>query len=116
MASHLSFEGNQAKCYCSIHQGADVARGTLEKVVHPYPQRHAHTWPRGPCHCIWVLYSVFVFVDLPKEPTNVHSFLKKRERGGSRRVFMHAECGVNDGWVCDCHYHGVGTPAPPDSD
>jgi len=116
MASHLKIEGNQAKCYCSIHQGADIAQGTLEKIVHPYPQRHAHTWPRAPCHCIWLLYSVFVFVGVPKEPTNVHSFLKRRERGGPHPVFMHAECNVNDGWVCDCHYHSVGTAVLPDSD
>ena len=37
MASPLKIVGNEAKCYCSVHQGADVARGTLERVVHPYP-------------------------------------------------------------------------------
>ena len=44
MASHLKIKDNEARCYCSVHQGADIARGTLERVVHRYPLRHAHTW------------------------------------------------------------------------
>ena len=56
----------------------DIARGTLEKVVNLHPQRHAHTWPRTPCHCIWVLYSVLVFVGVPLEPTNVHALTLSR--------------------------------------
>ena len=113
--AHLKIEGNQAKCYCSIHQGADIARGTLERIIHPYPVRHYHTWPRAPCHCIWVLTSVFVMVLL--QPTNIHSLLTNRERGGPRPVLLHAECDLNDGCVCDCHYYGVGrTVPPPDSD
>ena len=60
MASHLKIKDNEARWYCSVHQGADIARGTLERVVHPYPLRHAHTWPRAPCHCVWLLCRVFV--------------------------------------------------------
>ena len=41
MASHLKIKDNEAPCYCSVHQGADIARGTLERVVHPYPLRDA---------------------------------------------------------------------------
>ena len=116
MASHLKIKDNEARCYCSVHQGADIARGTLERVVYPYTLRHAHTWPRAPCHCLWLLVSVFVMVGVPLEPINMHSFLKKRERGGPCPVMMHAECYLNEGWVCDCHYYGVGRAAPPDSD
>ena len=116
MASCLKIENNEARCYCSVHQGANIARGTLERVVHPYPSRHAHTWPRAPCHCLWLLVSVFVMVGVPLEPTNVHSFLAKRERGGPRPIMMHAECYQNEGWVCDCHYYGVGRTLTPDSD
>ena len=116
MASHLKIVGNEARCYCSIHQGADVARGTLERVIQLTPERHAHTWPRAPCHCLWLLVSVFVMVGVPLEPTNVHSFLTKRERGGPRPIMMHAECFQNEGWVCDCHYYGVGRTVTPDSD
>ena len=114
MASHLKIVGNEARCYCSVHQGADVARGTLERVVHPYPLRHAHTWPRAPCHCIWLLCRVFVLVQ--SQRTNVHSFLTQRERGGPHPVLDSAECYHHSGWVCDCHYYGVGKSAPPDSD
>ena len=116
MASHLKNEGNQAKCYRSFHQGPDIARGTLEKVIHPHPQRHAHTWLRAPCHSVWVLYSVFVWVGESLEHTNVHQFLKRQERGGPHPVLTHAECYLKEGWVCNCHYWGVGTPVPPDSD
>ena len=73
MASHLKIEGNQGNCYCSVHQGADIARGKLEKVIHPYPRQHAHTWPLAPCHCLWVLYSVFVWVGAPLEPSTFTS-------------------------------------------
>ena len=114
MASCLKIENNEARCYCSVHQGANIARGTLERVVHPYPQRHAHTWPRAPCHCIWLLCRVFMLVQ--SQPTNVHSFLTKRERGGPHPVLDSAECYHHSGWVCDCHYYGVGKSAPPDSD
>ena len=114
MASPLKIVGNEAKCFCSVHQGANVARGTLERVVHPYPLRHAHTWPRAPCHCIWLLCRVFVLVQ--SQPTNVHSFLTKRERGGPHPVLDSAECYHHSGWVCDCHYYGVDKSAPPDSD
>ena len=55
-------------------------------------------------------------VGVPLEPTNVHSFLKKRERGGPRPIMMHAECYQNEGWVCDCHCYGVGRTVTPDSD
>ena len=61
-------------------------------------------------------YCAQSFVLVHSEPTNVHSFLKKRERGGPHPVLQHAECYLNDGWVCDCHYYGVGKAAPPDSD
>ena len=114
MASHLKIKDNEARCYCSVHQGADIARGTLERVVHPYPLRHAHTWPRAPCHCVWLLCRVFVVVQ--SQPTNVHTFLKTRERGGPHPVLDHAECYHRSGWVCDCHYYGVGRAATPDSD
>ena len=80
MASHLKIKDNEARWYCSVHQGADIARGTLERVVHPYPLRHAHTWPRVPSHCVWLLCRVLVL--LQSQPTNVHTFLKTRERGG----------------------------------
>ena len=43
MAAHLKVEGNEARCFCSVHQDADITRGTLEKVVNILPQRHAHT-------------------------------------------------------------------------
>ena len=114
MASCLKIEGNEARCYCSVHQGANIARGTLERVVHPYPLRHAHTWPRAPCHCVWLLCRVFMLVQ--SQRTNVHSFLTKRERGGPHPVLDSAECYNHSGWVCDCHYYGVGKSAPPDSD
>ena len=114
MASCLKIVGNEARCYCSVHQGADVARGTLERVVHPYPRRHAHTWPRAPCYCLWLLCRVFVLVQ--SQRTNVHSFLTQRERGGPHPVLDSAECYNHSGWVCDCHYYGVGKSTPPDSD
>ena len=98
MASPLKIVGNEAKCFCSVHQGANVARGTLERVVHPYPLRHAHTWPRAPCHCIWLLCRIFVLVQ--SQPTNVHTFLAKRERGGPHPVLDSAECYHHSGWVC----------------
>ena len=60
MASHLKIKDNEARCYCSVHQKADIARGTLERVVHPYPLRHAHTWLRVPSHCVWLLCRVCV--------------------------------------------------------
>ena len=90
MASHLKIKDNEARCYCSVHQGADIARGTLERVVHPYRLRHAHTWPQAPCHCVCLLCRVFVVVQ--SQPTNVHTFLKMRERGGPHPVLDHAEC------------------------
>ena len=111
MASPLKIVGNEAKCFCSVHQGADIARGTLERVVHPYPLRHAHTWPRAPCHCVWLLCRVFVVVQ--SQPTNVHTFLKMRERGGPHPVLDHAECYHHSGWVCDCHYYGSAEPRRP---
>ena len=114
MASHLKIKDNEARCYCSVHQGADIARGTLERVVHPNPLRHAHTWPRAPCHCVWLLCRLFVLVK--SQPTNVHIFLKTRERGGPHPVLDHAECYHHSGWVCGCHYYGVGRTATPDSD
>ena len=55
-------------------------------------------------------------VGVPLEPIDLHSFLKKRECGGPHPIMMHAECYLNEGWVCDCHYYGVGKSAPPDSD
>ena len=64
--------------------------------------------------CIWLLCRVFVLVQ--SQPTNVHTFLKTRERGGPHRVLDHAECYHQSGWVCDCHYYGVGRAASPDSD
>ena len=114
MASHLKIKDNEARWYCSVHQGADIARGTLERVVHPYPLRHAHTWSRVPSHCVWLLCRVFVWVQ--SQPTNVHTFLKTRERRGPHPVLDHAECYHHSGWVCDCHYYGVGRTATPDSD
>ena len=50
------------------------------------------------------------------QPTNVHTFLAKRERGGPHPVLDSAECYHQSGWVCDCHYYGVDKSAPPDSD
>ena len=50
------------------------------------------------------------------QPTNVHTFLKTRERGGPHPVLDHAEYYHHSGWVCDCHYYGVGRTAMPDSD
>ena len=50
------------------------------------------------------------------QPTNVHTFLKTRERGGPDPVLDHAECYHHSGWVCLCHYYGVGRTATPDSD
>ena len=114
MASHLKIKDNEARWYCSVHQGADIARGTLERVVHPYPLRHAHTWSRVPSHYVWLLCRVFLWVQ--SQPTNVHTFLKTRERRGPHPVFDHAECYHHSGWVCDCHYYGVGRTATPDSD
>ena len=114
MASHLKIEGNEAKCFCSVHQGANIAKGTLERVVHPYPLRHTHTRPRAPCHCVWLLCRVFMLVQ--STPVNVHTFLTQRERGGPHPVLDHAECYNHSGWVCDCHYYGVGQSATPDSD
>ena len=100
MASHLKIKDNEARWYCSVHQGADIARGTLERVVHHYPLRHAHTWLWVPSHCVWLLCRVFVL--LQSQPTNVHT-LKTRERGGPHPVLDHAECYHHSGWVCDCH-------------
>ena len=67
MASHLKIKDNEARWYCSVHQGADIARGTLERVVHPYPLRHAHTWPRVPSHCVWLLCRVFVLLQCNRQ-------------------------------------------------
>ena len=114
MASHLKTKDNEERCYCSVHQGADNSRGTLERVVHPYPLRHAHTWLRVPSHCVWLLCRVFVL--LQSQLTNMHTFLKTRERGGPHPVLDHAECYHHSGWVCNCHYYGVGRTATPDSD
>ena len=47
---------------------------------------------------------------------NLDAFLAKRERGGPHPVLDHAECYNHSGWVCNCHYYGVGQSAPPDSD
>ena len=60
MASHLKIKDNEARCYCSVHQGADISRGTLERVVHPYPLRHAHTWLRVPSHCLVIVQGLCV--------------------------------------------------------
>ena len=114
MASHLKIKGNEAKCFCSVHQGANIAKGTLERVIHPYPRRHTHTKPRAPCHCVWILCRVFMVVQCT--PVNVHMFLTQRERGGPHPVLDHAECYNHSGWVCNCHYYGVGQSATPDSD
>ena len=114
MASPLKIVGNEANCFCSVHQGANIARGTLERVVHPCPARHAHTWPRAPCYCLWLLCRVFVLVQ--SQRTNVHTFLTQRERGGPHPVLDSVECYHHSRWVCDCHYYGVGKSAPPDSD
>ena len=114
MASHLKIEGNEAKCFCSVHQGANIAKGTLERVIHPYPLRHTYTRPRAPCHCVWILCRVFMLVQ--STPVNVHTFLTQRERGGPHPVLDHAECYNHSGWVCNCHYYGVGQLATPDSD
>ena len=115
MASHLKIKGNEAKCFCSVHQGANIAKGTLERVIHPYPRRHTYTRPRGPCHCVWILCRVFMLVQCT--PVNVHTFLTQRERGGPHPVLDHAECYKHSsGWVCNCHYYGVGQSATPDSD
>ena len=111
MASHLKIKDNEARCYCSVHQGVNIARGTLERVVHPYPLRHAHTWSRVPSHYVWLLCRVFVWVQ--SQPTNVHTFLKTRERRGPHPVLDHAECYHHSGGCAIVIIMGSAEPRRP---
>ena len=104
MAVCLRVEGNRVRCYCSNHQGQDIARRTLEKIINLTPKRDAYTWPQSPCHCVWVVYTMFLGVGFPIQRANLYSYLKSREKRGPRQVFHHIQKRVLKGWVCCCHY------------
>ena len=94
MAVCLRVEGNRVRCYCSNHQGQDIARRTLEKIINLTPKRDAYTWPQSPCHCVWIVYTMFLVVGFPIQRANLHSYLKSREKEVPARFFIisRSEC------------------------